>query len=50
MASPIAVFPEEASTTVPPVCSLPHLIACSMKWRAMRSLVLPMGLRNSSFA
>ena len=50
IASPIAVFPEDASTTVPPLSSLPHAIACSMKWRAMRSLVLPIGLRNSSLA
>ncbi len=50
IASPIAVLPDEASTTVPPARSRPSAIACSTMWRAMRSFTLPIGFMYSSLA
>ena len=44
------VFPEVGSTIVPPSRRRPRASASSIMDRAMRSLTLPPGFRNSSFA
>ena len=49
MAKPTPVFPEVGSTIVPPACNLPAFSASSIMARAIRSLIEPPGLKNSSF-
>ena len=50
MASPMAVLPEEFSTTVSPARKAPSRSAFSIMNRAIRSLTLPIGFMNSILA
>jgi hypothetical protein len=50
IAKPTPVFPDVASTMVPPGFSLPDRSASAIILTAMRSLTEPPGLKNSTFA